>query len=219
MPMKLFWILPLAIAMAACSGSSTTHHGHDTAESAVVAWFEAVDGSDAASASRAINDESLAILLGIENDVAAEDMARYLDDGVPLDVQAAYWASFSAGFSEFASRPISTLSVGKAELFTSADIEFASVPVGGGAAGSSVVIARMAPDGTWQVDLVASLGDGFVKLLTTEYVSLPAGSAGDSVRAAYADVVVPSLWAAMADRSFGDDFNRAALALIEMIDR
>jgi hypothetical protein len=183
----------------------------------VVAWFDAVDAADAITASGAVNAESLALILGIENDLDPEALAEYLDNGVPLDVQASYWSSFSAGFTEFSSRPISTLTVGESETFTSEGIEFASVPVRGGAGNESVVITRMTSDGTWQVDLVASLGDGFTQLLTKEYGSLPNDEAGDRVRLSYTVVVVPSLWAAMTDGSFGDDFTRSALALIDEV--
>jgi len=80
------------------------------------------------------------------------------------------------------------------------------------------VIARMTADGAWQVDLVASLGDGFAQLLASEYASLPDSEGGERIRLSYTTVVVPSLWAAMADGSFGDDFTRTALALIEEVD-
>jgi len=211
-------LLTLAVAAAACSSASPEPVGFENPERAVVALFEAIDGGDAVTASQATDPETLALILGIENDLDAATMAAYLDEGVPLDVQAAYWSSFSDGFAEFSSRPISTLTVGESQPFTSEGIQFASVPVGGGAGGTSTVITRMTPQETWQVDLVASLGDGFVKLLSTEHDSLPSNADGDLVREAYESVVVPSLWAAMNDGSFGDEFTRSALALIEQID-
>ena len=215
---KALPLLVLAVATAACSSASEDPVGLENPEQAVVAWFDAIDAGDAVTASTAINPESLALILGIENDLDASTMATYLDSGVPLDVQGSYWLSFSSGFSEFSSRPISTLTVGASEVFTSEGIEFASVPVSGGASGSSVVIARMTPDGSWQVDLVASLGDGFARLLSSEHASLPDDESGDRIRLAYETLVVPSLWAAMTDGSFGDDFTRTALALIEQIE-
>ena len=212
-------LLVLAVVAAACSSAPSESVGLENPERAVVAWFSAVDGGDAIAASSAINSESLALILGIENDLDPEVVADYLDTGVPLDIQAAYWSSFAAGFSEFSSRPISTLTVGESERFTAEGVEFASVPVSGGVGKDSVVIARMTGDGTWQVDLVASLGDGFAQLLASEYASLPGDEAGERVSLSYSTVVVPSLWAAMADGSFGDDFTRTALALIEEVDR
>jgi hypothetical protein len=214
---KALLLLILAVVAAACSSSPAETAGHENPERAVVVWFDAVDAGDAITASDSINAESLALILGIENDLDPEVVARYLDTGVPLDIQAAYWSSFSAGFTEFSSRPISTLTVGKSESFTAEGVEFASVPVSGGVGNDSVVIARMTPDGNWQVDLVASLGDGFAQLLASEYASLQDNEDGERVKLSYATVVVPSLWAAMADGSFGDDFTRTALALIEEV--
>jgi hypothetical protein len=215
---KALLLLILAIATAACSAASDEPAGEENPERAVVVWFEAIDNGDAAVAASSINAESLALILAIENDLEVEVLAEYLDSGVPLGVQAPYWSSFSDGFSEFSSRPVSTLTVGSAELFTAEGFEFASVPVSGGSGGRSVVIARMTPEGSWQVDLVASLGDGFARLLSNEYDELPSGPSGDRIRLSYATVVVPSMWAAMADGSFGDDFTRTALALIDKVD-
>jgi len=216
---KVLPLLVLAVVAAACSSASPEPPGHENPEAAVVAWFKAVDGGDAVTASSAIHAESLALILGIENDLETDVVAEYLDTGVPLQVQASYWSSFSSGFTEFSSRPISTLTVGESKRFAAEGVEFASVPVGGGASERTVVITRMTPEGTWQVDLVASLGDGFTQLLASEYDSLPSNESGDRVRLSYATVVVPSLWAAMTDGSFGDDFSRSALALIESVSR
>jgi hypothetical protein len=213
LPLLLFF----AVAVAACSSASSAPVGHENPEHAVVAWFDAVDAGDAITASGAINAESLALILSIENDLNADVLADYLDDGVPLDIQASYWSSFSDGFTEFSSRPISTLTVGESEAFSSEGVEFASVPISGGAGNESVVITRKTSDGTWQVDLVASLGDGFTRLLANEYDALPAGESGERIRLSYELVVVPSLWAAMTVGTFGDDFARTALALIEEV--
>ncbi len=215
---KALLLVIFAVAIAACSSASSESDGEENPERAVVAWFEAIDSGDATAASSTVSAESLALILAIENDVEVEVLAEYLDAGVPLGVQASYWSSFSDGFSEFSSRPVSTLTVGSAVLFTAEGLEFASVPVSGGSGGGSVVIARMTPEGRWQVDLVASLGDGFARLLSNEYDALPNNAAGDRVGLSYATVVVPSMWAAMADGSFGDDFTRTALALIDKVD-
>ncbi|MEN8042191.1 MAG: hypothetical protein ABFR95_11870, partial [Actinomycetota bacterium] len=214
---KALPIFLLVVVATACSSASTEPAGHENPERAVVSLFEAIDSGNAVGASVSVNEDSLALILGIENGLDAAAMASYLEDGVPLDLQAAYWASFAEGFVEFASRPISTLTVGESNHFTSEGIEFAGVSVTGGNGGESVVIARAVEDGSWEVDLVASLGDGFVQLLSREYDALPHDEAGDRIRTAYKEIVVPSLWAAMSEGSYGDDFTRVALALIERV--
>lgn len=216
---KALPLVLIAVVATACSSAPREPIGHENPERAVVAWFEAIDNSNAVGASSAVHAETLALILGIENGLDAAAIAGYLEDGVPLDVQAVYWASFADGFVEFASRPISTLTVGKSKQFTSEGLEFASVPVSGGVGSGSVVIARMRDDGSWEVDLVASLGDGFARLLAGEYDGLPGTEDGDRVRLAYSETVVPSLWAAMTVGSFGDDFTRTALAIIDAVDR
>jgi hypothetical protein len=189
-----------------------------TPEGAVVSWIEAVDAGDTASASAAIHPESLAIILGIENGISSDDMAAYLTSGVPMTLQKSYWDSFSDGFTEFAEKPLSSLAVGEAEEFVSEGETFASVPVTSGPVSKSVVIVRQRSDQTWEVDMVASLGDGFSKLLLDRYEQLGSDESAGRIRLAYAEVVEPSLWAAIADGSFGDAFTRTALTLIDRID-
>lgn len=218
MKRTLLLLAVLALVASACSGADTEPSGHDTPERAVASWFEAIDAGDTEAASSAIHPHSLALVLGTENDLPAEVTSGYLDNGVPIAVQESYWASFAEGFSDFASRPISTLAVGQATTFPSEGAEFARVPVSGGQTIESIVITRMRDDGTWEVDMVATLADGFAKVLLGSYAELPEGEAGDLVRTAYRSTVVPSMWAAMAEGDFGDDFARSALALIEEVE-
>jgi len=208
----------LALVVSACSNADSEPSGHDTPEQAVASWFEAIDAGETETASDAIHPHSLALILGTENDLPVEVTSDYLDNGVPIAVQESYWASFAEGFSAFASRPVSTLAVGQATTFTSEGAEFAAVPVSGGQAIESLVITRMRDDGTWEVDMVATLADGFAKVLLVAYADIPVGEDGDLVREAYVTTVVPSMWAAMAEGDFGDEFARSALALIEEVE-
>ena len=211
-------IVMLALVVSACSDSDSSADGHDTPERAVASWFEAIDAGDVEAASGAIHPHTLALILGTENDLTVAVTSEYLANGVPTAVQETYWASFAQGFSEFASRPVSTLAVGEATTFASEGAEFASVPVSGGPAVESIVIARMRDDGTWEVDMVATLADGFAKVLLGAYAELPTDESGDVIRVAYRSIVIPSMWAAMAEGDFGEDFARSALALIEEIE-
>jgi hypothetical protein len=210
-------VLLIAVVAASCSSTSAPDEALSTPEGAVVTWFEAIDSGDVEAASLAIHPESLALIFAIENDIPIETLAGYLSNGVPLDLQSSYWQSFSVGFTDFAEKPISTLSVGQAERFVSEGEDFASVPISGGPGADSVVIARMRADGTWEVDMVASLGDGFSKLLLERYDELGSDEAAVRVRLAYVEVVAPSMWAAMADGSFGDAFTRTALTILDRI--
>jgi hypothetical protein len=210
-------VLILAVAMAACSSDTPPDEALSTPEGAVVSWFEAIDAGDVEAASDAIHPESLALILAIENDISVEELADHLSSGVPLDLQSSYWTSFSLGFTDFAAKPISTLLVGQADRFVSEGEDFASVPISAGPGSDSVIIARMRADGTWEVDMVASLGDGFSKLLLERYDALGSDEAASRVRLAYVEVVAPSMWAAMADGSYGDSFARTALTILDRI--
>jgi hypothetical protein len=210
-------VLVLAWVAASCTSTPVPDGTLSTPEGAVVTWFEAIDGGDVEAASKAIHPESLALILAIENDIPIDTLADHLSNGVPLHLQSLYWQSFSFGFTDFAAKPISTLAVGQAELFVSEAEDFASVPISGGPGSDSVVIARMRADGTWEVDMVASLGDGFSKLLLERYDELGSDEAATRVRLAYVEVVAPSMWAAMTDGSFGDSFARTALTILDRI--
>ena len=210
--------LAVALIAPACSSSGEEASGHPNPERAVVAWFEAIDAGDVAGATASVHEDSLAIILSIENDLDEATTALYLDEGVPASTQGAYWVSFSEGFAEFAARPISSLTVGQSETFTAEGSEFAKVPISGGPSTDSVVYTRMRDDGSWEVDLIATLSDGFGTLLADTYQDLSASEEADRIRVAYVDVVAPGVWAAITDGAYGDDFNRIALALVGQIE-
>jgi hypothetical protein len=209
--------LVVALTAVACSSSPSSPEGFESPERTVVAWFEAIDDGDTVAAARAVNDDSLAVILSIENDIDDDTTAAYLESGVPSDVQRMYWESFASGFSDFASRPISTLTVGESRTVDIEGATYASVPISSGASSESIVFTRMRDDGTWEVDLVATLSDGFSSLLVDEYDHLGSTESAQAIRTAYVDVVAPAFLAAIAEGSFGDEFNRVALTLLGQI--
>lgn len=211
-------VVALATIAPACSGDDADPGGQDSPERAVVAWFEAIDARDPAAAADTVHNGSLTLILAIENDLDEATTADYLETGVPIGVHAAYWSSFAEGFSQFASRPVSTLTVGESELVVGGGQQFARVPITGGQGASSVVFTRQHPDGSWEVDLVATLADGFSSLLVDRYDRLGASEDAVVIRAAFVDIVAPAMWAAIADGAFGEDFNRIALTLIGQIE-
>lgn len=209
----------VAVVAAGCgTGDADEDTPHSTPEGAVVSWFDAVDSGDVVTASESIHPESLALILAIENDISTAELADYLSHGVPLELQESYWASFGQGFTDFASKPLSTLTVGQANTFESDGEEFASVPISGGPGADSIVFVRKRADGTWEVDMVASLGDGFSKLLLDLFDELDASEEAVRVRLAYAEVVAPSMRAALTDGSFGDGFAVTALTILSHIE-
>jgi len=57
---------------------------------------------------------------------------------------------------------MSTLAVGDYDEFESEGEKYAAVAVTGSADTATLVFTRLGSDGAWEVDLVASLGSGFV---------------------------------------------------------
>lgn len=209
-------LLVLVSALAACGGEDGVE-GASVPTEAVVRWFGAVESGDADEAAATTDGETLAVLLAVENAAEPGVFAEYVTAGVPADVAAAYWASFDEGFSTFAGRPLSSLRVGDATEFESQGTRYAAVAVYGRQDTESTVYVRELEDGRWVVDLVATLGSGFVGLFERIYDALPGTEEGDIVRGAFRDVVAPSLWATLALGAEDPEYSRAALLLLEKL--
>lgn len=207
----------ITLVGSACGSGEPEPAAPTVPSQAVVRWFSAVEDGDAAAAGAVVVDGSLALVLALENKLTPAQTAEMISSGVPANVATDYWHSFSEGFSDFAGRPIGTLTVGDYREFESEGRRFAAVTVRGSADTSSVVFARQEDD-VWAVDLVATLGPGFVGPMQRDLENLPADEHGERIRVAYRDVVAPSLWAALAAGVFDDAFSREALSLLESID-
>lgn len=204
-------ILALVLAATACGGSE---EDPESSPPAIVAgWAEAVEARDFETATAAVFQPSMAIVLAAENNLPAAEAATLLSDGITPAVAAAYWSSFRDGFDAFAGRPISTLNVGASEEVEAGGVRWAAVTVRAQEDASAPVFTR--DDGGWLVDLVATLAPGFIEPLAAYLESLPSDADGDAVRRAYVDVVVPAMWVAIEAGGHDDDFARRALGLIE----
>jgi hypothetical protein len=132
-------LIALALLASACSG------GADDAAAVpsemVATWFDAVEAGDVDTARASVVDGSLAVVLAVENDLTAEQLAALVADGVPDEVAGAYWASFREGFSSFAGRPLSTLAVGDYDEFESEGEKYAAVAVTGSPPGDTSIVA------------------------------------------------------------------------------
>ncbi len=213
--MKTLVPLALALVLAATACGASEEDPQSSPPAIVAGWAEAVEGRDFEAATAAVFEPSMVIVLAAENNLPVADTAAMLSDGVTPAVAAAYWSSFRDGFDAFAGRPISTLNVGASEEVEAGDVRWAVVTVRAQEDASAPVFTR--DDGSWLVDLVATLASGFIEPLDTYLESLPNDADGDEVRRAYVDVVVPALWAAIEAGGHDDDFARRALALIEAV--
>ncbi|MEA3510809.1 MAG: hypothetical protein U9R51_05175 [Actinomycetota bacterium] len=211
--MKAFIPLALALALAATACGATEEDSESSPPAVVAGWAEAVEVRDFEAATAAVFEPSMVIVLAAENSLPAAETVVMLSDGVAPAVAAAYWSSFRDGFDAFAGRPISTLNVGASEEVEAGDELWAVVTVRAQEDVSAPVFTR--DDGRWLVDLVATLAPGFIEPLALYLESLPDDPDGDILRQAYADVVIPALWAAIEAGGHDDEFTRRALSLIE----
>jgi hypothetical protein len=214
---RMVLLAVVALVGAACGSDASEPEAPTVPSEAVARWFSAVEDGDAAAAGAVVVDGSLALVLALENKLTPAQTAELIASGVPANVATDYWQSFSQGFSDFAGRPIGTLTVGDYREFESEGQMFAAVTVRGSGDATSVVFARQESE-AWAVDLVATLGPGFVGPMQRDLEMLPADEDGERIRVAYRDVVAPSLWAALAASEFDEAFAREALSLLEDID-
>ena len=206
------------LLLAACGGGDDGAPPPSAVPSeAVVRWLEAVEQGDLAVATATTVDESLAMVLALENGLETGQIADLVTNGIPDEMAGSFWTSFSDGFVQFAGRPLSTLHVGDFTEFASEGSTYAAVTVGASDA-DAVVYTKLESDGGWAVDLLATLGSGFLEVMERTYDGLPETEDGRLVREAYRDVVAPSLWATLAAGNGDDDFTRRALGLLERID-
>lgn len=203
--------LIVAVVASSCGGSDDSP---DSSAPAVVAgWAEAVEARDFETATDAVFEPSMILILAAENALHAGETAAMLVDGVPPAVAAAYWSSFRDGFGAFAGQPISNLNVGSSTDVDAGGATWSVVAVSAQEEATAPVFTRDA-DG-WKVDLVATLADGFVEPLANYLETLPDDADGEAVRTAYEDVVIPAMWAAIEAGGHDDDFARRAVSLIE----
>jgi len=218
--MRRALLLSVAIALvaAACSNSEPSQAAAaEVPTEAVARWFEAVENGDVDEAAATTVDGALAIVLALENDMDSSEMSSLVVDGVPEDLAGAYWASFRQEFADFAGRPISTLRVGGYREFEAQGVDYAAVTIIGRSDTEGTVYTRLEDEGGWAVDLLATVGSGFVGVMQRSYESIPEGEEGDAAREAFRELAAPSLWAILASGGADDGFTREAFGFLELI--
>lgn len=217
LPAAVLVVLLAGLVSSGCSSKAAPQPS--TPGATVAAWLAAVDAGDRSAIGSLVVDGAVAIVLAVENGLEPEQLAAHLDNGLPGDVTNGYWRSFSAEFADFAGRPLSTLVVGEAREFVAEGRRFAVVEVRAEDRGR-IYTRDLAGEGeqpAWAVDLVATVAPGMISALRAYHDALPPDDAGRRVERAYAEIVVPSLWAVLGSGGADDDFTRQALDLIEEV--
>lgn len=186
----------LTVITVACGGATdetTVPSGPSFPSVAVDEWLDALVGGDAVEASARVEPIGVSLILGIENDLSDDELAELLESGWTSELQRSFWSSFSADFAVFAGGPLDELVVGRHTDLATPSGRFALVRIEQGAGGGSVV-TRAAPDGTWAVDLLATLGGAFAPLLFERLTDVdPADPAGTLILGAMRTTGLESL--------------------------
>jgi hypothetical protein len=175
-------------------------------------WLVAVAEGDADAMTATVYQESLTLVIAIENGLDAPQTATMLEDGLDPAYAVSYWQSFRDEFAQFSGGSLEMLEVGRYEILAVDDIAFASVEVGG-AEERTEMMTRSDDALGWQVDMLATVGPAFAAQLRRLAEELPAGPAGDRVRAALRASALPALRAA----ATRDPGNRILTADIERL--
>lgn len=211
-PVSAFLVLFL-VATACGGGDSDADSTLPTFPPVVVNdWLIGVSDGDAAAVTAAVYQESLTLVIAVENSLDAPQTATMLEDGLDPAFAASYWQSFRDEFSQFSGGNLETLEVGRYEILAVDDIAFAAVEVSG-REDRSEVMTRSDDSVGWQVDMLATVGPAFAAQLRRLAEELPPGVAGDRVREALRFSALPALRAA----ATRDPGNRILTADIERL--
>ncbi len=206
----------LAAMVAACSGegeADTTVAATATDPvAAVQLWVDALAAARFAEVAALVEPAGFAVVVAAENGLGADQLATLLDGGVPADLAASYWSSFVDSFAAFRGLPLSSVAVVEATGVAIDGANFAAVTIESGE-GSGEVIARGREDGTWRVDLAATVGPGLASSIADDLPAALESSGADTIASAYEAAVVPGLSAALAR----DPSNRELVFDIEYI--
>lgn len=222
-------VVLLAAVLTACSGGTATttttapaRVGAGSPTEAVQRWIDGLVAGDATAVANLVADDQLAVLVAVDNQLTGAATAQLVRAGITDDVRRGYWASFAEGFSEFAGAPLSDLAIGAVEQFSVAEGEFAAVEVAFTTRiGSTEIIAARAADGSWLIDVLATIGPSLVRPLRSILVDLPSGEDGLIVKGLLQSAL-PSLLAALERPAVADlpaDFVLETESLIQLLAR
>ncbi len=189
---------------------------------AVEAWVDGLVTGDTAAVAALVSDDQLAILIAIDNGLDGTATAQLVRGGISDELRLGYWDSFREGFAEFGDAPLDDLSLGEVVRFEAPGGVYAAVEAGFSTRiGSTEIIAREAADGTWQVDLLATIGASLVRPLRTMLAEMPSGDDGLIVRGLL-QTAVPSLLASLERPAVADlpaEFVLEIESLVQLLDR
>lgn len=214
-----FLILSIIVTLSACSSGEPALPVEitDQTPSAVVEeWLDAVADVDAERLGAIVEPIGLAVIAGVENQLASAELVVLLEGGFDGDPARSYWRTFRDDFGSIRGVPIASLVVG-GETPVAGEPGFTAVEVSSPDSQGRVIVRRD-ERGAWRVDMVATVGSALVGPLGTYLLSVLDGADGIAIGDAYKAGIIPALDAAIvlapenSDLVFETEFIRQLLA-------
>lgn len=172
-------------------------------------WFDALEANDTDTARQLTYERSMLVILAAENGMASADAASLLRRGATEESIERYLGTFAQAMSDRYRSSLADLTV---DGFVQLGEIYAAVTVTGD--GPATIIARRAPGGLWQIDLVGTVGPALVTQIRAMVGDLTDGPDADTLRDVYRADVLPALQAA----ALNDPENLALASEIRVLD-
>lgn len=188
------YLLIMALVVAACGdGESDSTEPSQFPTGSVRSWFDALDVDDTARALELTYETSMLVIVATENELAPDQLGSLLRRGATEETAADYLSSFAAALRDRYRRSLADVTV---DGFTEIGENYAAVEVTG--EGGATIIARRAPGGLWQVDLVGTLGPPLITQVRMVLENSGEGEDAETISEVFASDVMPALDAAAA---------------------
>lgn len=186
--------LIVVIVAAGCSddGGDTTEASQFPTGS-VRSWFDALEVDDPTAALELTYDQSMVVIIAVENEMDTEEVSSFLRRGVTDESATRYLGDFAGALRDRYGSSLNDVTV---DGYSQIGETYAAVAVTGD--GPATIMTRRAPGGLWQVDLVGTLGPALVGQIRTLLESAGEDEDGNTIREAFESEILPSLDAAAA---------------------
>ncbi|NIA24557.1 MAG: hypothetical protein GWP04_03210 [Gammaproteobacteria bacterium] len=182
--------------------TTTTLLGAATPDGALRDLLSAVEDGDLSRVSELTDREQVALLIALDGATLSEATAM-LEEGIPEESLAAFWASFQDTYGRNVREDLGEMLVAAGRRVTVDGVEFANIEVAlRKDSGLTRWIARRDESGQWRVDLFATFGPTVAMPMRLWLTTLPDDPDIRVVRSAIADQR-PSLLAALQQQPLG----------------
>ncbi len=182
----------MVLVAAGCGGddADTTEQSQFPTGS-VRSWFDALESNDTAGSLELTYEASMLVVLAAENAMSLPEAATLLRRGATEESAQRYLGSFAQALRDRYGASLAEISV---DGFTQLGETYAAVAVTG--KGAASIVARRAPGGLWQVDMVGTVGPALVSQIRALLEEPADGPDADTIRDVYRSDVLPALQAA-----------------------